>query len=209
MTQTIATYESAPRNLEELIKTGRFTLRSLGAEIPAWDNEDERHAFLKMTTEQQAAAVLKSMLERDKKEKGGGSKSAAAATETPKTSTRTPSNKSASKASEAAAAPSGGGDVGGNVAALLTLLNELKAGQDALEQRVTEVLESNAALQAQLAGNNKLAQVSVSLALQMSEQVLNQPGGAVLEAAIEQLSDIADQLAEIVEPAQDADEGNG
>src|SRR6478735_10779892 len=204
MTQTLATFTTAPRDLDSLIKLGRFALRNLGQEVPAWDTDDERQAFLKLGTNEQAAAVLKALLERDKREKGGGkaatTTAAAAAAATTTAKTRTPSNKNSSAAAEPAAATSGG-DVGGNAAAVLALLADIKSSQERLEEKVNELASGNAALQGQLAGNNKLVQVAVSLALQMSEQVLGAPISDVLQGAIDQLGDIESTLAEVVEGA--------
>jgi len=212
MTQTLATFTTAPRDLDSLIKLGRFALRNLGQEVPAWDTDDERQAFLKLGTNEQAAAVLKALLERDKREKGGGkaatTTAAAAAAATTTAKTRTPSNKNSSAAAEPAAATSGG-DVGGNAAAVLALLADIKSSQERLEEKVDELASGNAALQGQLAGNNKLVQVAVSLALQMSEQVLGAPISDVLQGAIDQLGDIESTLAEVVEgAAPDNNAGN-
>jgi hypothetical protein len=203
MTQTVLTYETAKNlSLEDLAKLGRYTLRSLGEEIPAWGNNDEKQAFLKLETGQQAAAVFKAIQERSKQEKGGG-KPAAAASAKP-AATRTPSNKSTAAAAKEPAAVASG-DVGGATAQLLELLTSIKEAQERLEEKVDALSSAcEANIPGMIAGNNKLVAVSVSLALQMSEQVLNAPASGVLQTAIEQLPEIEGQLAELV-----GDSGNG
>lgn len=205
MTQTVLTYETAKDlSLEDLAKLGRYTLRSLGEEIPAWGNNDEKQAFLKLETGQQAAAVFKAIQERSKREKGGG-KPATTATKTP--ATRTPSNKSSTAAPKEIAATTPSEDVGGATAQLLELLTSIKESQERLEEKVDAVITAcGDNLPGLIAGNNKLVAVSVSLALQMSEQVLNAPASGVLQTAIEQLPEIEGQLAELVGDGND--EGN-
>lgn len=207
MTQTAVTYADAPRDLDGIVKLGRFTLRLLGEEIPVYTNGDEKQAFLKMDTNAQAAAVLKAIQERDKREKGGGGSK----TTSKPAVTRTPSNKGAAKENVEAPATGNvqGGDVGGNTAALFALLKEIKDGQTALEEKVDALMNSTDTIQGQIAGNNKLVSVGVSLALQMSEQVLNTAADSVLTMAIEQLPGIEDQLNEIVGGGDENEGGSG
>jgi len=205
MTQTVLTFETAPRALDDLAKLGRYTLRSLGEEIPAWSNNDEKQAFLKLDTGAQAAAVFKAIQEREKREKGGGKPAAAA----PKTvTTRTPSNKSATAAAKEPAAAAASSDVGGNTAQLFELLNTIKENQERLEEKVDVLAASQQEVPGLIAGNNKLVALSVSLALQMSEQVLDAAAAKCLETAIEQLPDIEAQLADLVGAGGEGEEAD-
>jgi hypothetical protein len=207
MTQTTVTYADAPRDLDGILKIGRFQMRLLGEDIPAYSNGDEKQAFLKMDSSGQAAAIFKAIQERDKREKGGS----VAKTTTKPAVSRTPSNKGAAKENvEAPAAGNvqGGGDVGGNTAALFALLKEIKDGQAALEEKVDALAEGQGIIQGQIAGNNRLVSVGISLALQMSEQTLNAPAEAVLTMAIEQLPSIEGTLNELVGGEGGEDEGD-
>ncbi len=211
MTQTTVTFADAPRDLDGILKLGRFQMRLLADEVPAYSNGDEKQAFLKMDSPGQAAAIYKAVQERDKREKGGGGGSSSKTTTAKPAVSRTPSNKGATKENVESPASTGGGDVGSNTAALFALLKELKDGQTDLEAKIDALTESQDTIQGQIAGNNKLVSVGISLALQMSEQVLNASAEQVLTLAIEQLPNIEETLNNLVgggDEGNDGGEGN-
>lgn len=210
MTTTNCTAATAPRNQEELQKLGRFILRNLGEEIPVWKNNDEKQAFLKLTTEEQAAEVLKGLQGMGKPAKPAGA--AGGAKREPVTNgSKKPAGAASGAAQTRAADTSQGGAPSENLAALLELLGEVKTNQEALLEKYEELSSAVDLVQQSVAGTNKLTMVAVSLALQVSENVLSAPMASVLEAAIGQLPDIEPMLRDacgIPEEEEGGGEGN-
>lgn len=204
MTATAISVESAPRDLEALTKLGRFNLRNLGEACGAYDinNGNEKQAFLKLDNDAQAQAILTRLIGLDKGKAGGGASKAVV---------RTPvtGGKASGKAASAGAPTGGPGEAAvGNAGAVLTLLSEIRDSQKALESKYDTLSAEIGALQGHIAGTNKLVSVSVSLALQLSEQVLNAPADDVLKGAIEQLSTVEPQLLQLVGASEEEGSGN-
>lgn len=211
MTATAISTESAPRDLEALTKLGRFNLRNLGEACGAYssNNGEEKQAFLKLDNEAQAQAIFARLLEIDKAKKGG-------ATAAPsKSVVRTPvtGGKAAGggKAQAEAAATGGasGESAGGNASAVIAMLTEIRDNQKALSDKYDSLSGEISALQGHIAGTNKIGCVAVSLALQLSEQVLQAPADDVLKAAIDQLESVEATLTQLVGGSADENGSGG
>lgn len=209
MTTTNVTIETAERNHDALVKYGRFILRNLADALPVWGNNDEKQSFLKLGTDDQAKAVHAGLLEWDKKNKGGGgTKAATGAKRDPVANGKSAAKAPAASTREPAASGNEqtGGSGNGNLSQLLELLGEIKQNQEALATKQEELESAIAAVHEDVAGGVKISSVAISLALQMSETVLNAPAAGVLEAAISQLADIEPMLQDIIRSASAADE---
>ncbi len=203
---TAATVETCPTTVEEIVALGRYNLRALADQFGLLADSDSKQSFLKLSTEDQAAAIHAAKVDHDKQKGGGKTTTKAAVTRTPVTSkaAKTP----AAGATSTAAADAGNQSAGGNAAIVLEKLNELIASVSGLREEVATCREEVAMAQGTIAGTNRLSMVSVSLALMVSENLLNDAPASVLANAIAQVDDIEPQLREILE-SQGGDEASG
>lgn len=204
---TAATVETCPTTVEEIVALGRYNLRALADQFGLLADSDSKQSFLKLSTEDQAAAIHAAKVDHDKQKGGGGKTTTKAAV------TRTPVTSKAAKAPAAGAtsastADAGNQSAGGNAAVVLEKLNELITAVSNLSQEVTACREEIALTQGTIAGTNRLSMVSVSLALMVSENLLNDAPASVLANAIAQVEDIEPQLREILESQSEEASGN-
>lgn len=210
MTVTSLTVDTAPRNLEELVKAGRYNLRTVATQLNLMADEKSKQAFMSLGQEEQAKTVLAALLERD----GGGKKAAANGA-----AVRQPSNKGAKGGAKAAttettaAVTTAGGEGASQV---IALLKGIKESLDSLTERMGNVEESVGGLELHVAGTNKLVSVALSLNLTLAENILGAPPAQVLQTSIEDVSTIEPALRAFIGEVEDEEgeeeeeeEGNG
>lgn len=209
MTTATVTVANASRDPEVLKDAGRFGLRTLAMELGMFADASYKIAFQGLTAEKQAEAIVAKLHELDGTKaapKAGGKGKGAAAPTGAAAPPRTPVT---TKDKPAAGKDTGttGDSAGLNATKILEAFNELNANYAALLEQVQAARQEIQTVQSNVSGTNTLVCLSVSLALQMSEQVLNAPPAAVLAAAIEQMGEIQPQLEELV--AAQTEEGGG
>lgn len=209
MTTATVSVATASRDPEVLKEVGRFGLRTLAMELGMFDDANYKVAFQGMNAGDQAQAVATKLIEKD----GGKPKGAKAAGKATTTPPRTPVTGSKASSTKQDAEPSAE-SAGVNAAKLLEAFQELNSNYAALLEEVQAHRAETQALQNNVSGTNTLVCLGVSLALQMSEEVLKAPPAQVLAAAIDQMGDIMPQLEELISsqaggPPDDDDQGNG
>lgn len=209
MTTTNATASTAPRDLDSLLKLGRYQLRTLAAEFGGLSNNEEKQAFLSLDTNKQAEAVLALIQAADGGGKSGGKpKAGGAVVRTPVTG-KGAGTKAAGTAATGGAAASTDGNPGVNAGRVLELLETILGEITQIKERLDNVEGQNEATQSAIGGVNRLTCVAVSLSLQVSETVLSAPIEGVLQSAIEQIPQIQPILDELLDAPAAGDEGAG
>lgn len=212
MTAASITVETAPRDLAELSKLGRYNQRLLAEQLGMISTADEKAAFLSLSQDKMAEELLSKLQEKD----GGGKKPAkAAVSRTPVTgkaaaTTKAPATRTPNPPAEPNDAATN--DAATNAAAVLDMLEEINTNQttllDALESLRTEIRT----VQTATAGSNRLTMLSISLGMFLAEEVMKAPGAQVLASAYEQLSEIEPLVKELIGEelgGEDNEEGNG
>lgn len=212
MTTAATTVATAPRAIDGLIELGRFGLRTLAVELGMFEDATFKMSFQSMSAQEQATAILAKLHEVDgTKAPGKAAGKAAKATGTP---ARTPVTTTAAKGADAngKVKSEAAADTSGNASKVLEMLGEIKDSYDSLLGEIQAMRGELQTTQYNVSGTNLLVTLGISLALQMSENVLSAPAKDVLAAALDQMNDITPQLQELVTTtlgdAPDADEGN-
>lgn len=211
---SISSIDNAPRNLEELAKSGRFVLRTLATQLGRFKTEESKAALMSLNNEQMAAEILQDLLELDKSKGKSTSEPAVAANksapqqprqqpaEQEPAIARTPviNGSNVQKASQngASAAPSQIAEELGKIAGALTNLNlTLKEELGEIKDRLEEIEREQERDNKIARGNNGLAIISMNLSLMLAEEVMKGPREDVLKAAIDDCASVISTLMKL------------
>lgn len=221
MTSTQISVETAPRDLEELKKVGRYNLRVLAQAIGLFETEANKTSFMQASNDQQAETILKLLLEKDGVGKGASKGAGGAATG------RAPSTKNAGKAAagagKAAGAPAagtgGGGEggeganVGAGAAAILAAIKDLKATYEGIKESIDNLAERVWLLESINKSTNRFVALSIGLSGKLAEQTLSASLDQILEVVLEDMPMVESAMQKVApveeeEADEEADEGN-
>lgn len=215
MTSAQLSIETAPRNLEELKKIGRFNLRSLATLLGVFENEANKAAFMQLTNDQQAENILTLLQAKDGTGKATSGKGV---------TTRSPSTKNAGKPATAAGSATkaetpgtgavqggaAGAPVGAGAEKLLAAINGLKEKYESVQGTLASLIERVGVLENISSGTNRFVALSIGLNLKLAEQVLGASPNNVLDVVLEDMPIVEKAMARMGAAGSEAgDEAEG
>lgn len=212
MSTTAMTLATAPRELDGLVKIGRFNARILAQEGGLFPTEEAKSAFMQFSNEEQAAELLKMIKAHDAK-KGGSKAAAGAVVRTPANGTKAGGKKPA-ETEETASAPAtrapatGTGTAaapGENAAKMLKSIQALETSYAGIEGAINNVGEQLAMQQESIRHNTHMTLLGVGVILQVAEQVLQAPQAQILQMAFEDMPTLLTNIKKYMPP----DESDG
>jgi len=188
---------NAPRDLQELVRKGRFQIRKLADDLKIIEDPEKRAAFLGRNTEQQAQEVLAALLAHDKGANGVANGAAAAApADTGSKLKRTPVNKGTVQTNEAPVSTASTGSAAPfSIAPLMEALKETSGKLDA-------VLSNQAVILERLENLTGLSGLATATSLLVGETTLNASRADILAAAMEDVTMVIKECGEALGKAK-------
>lgn len=223
---TIAT---APRDLEALIKIGRFNARVLAQEGGLFPTEEQKTAFMQLSSEKQADALIKMLQRVDGKKPAAGGKATGGALPSGrspsnggkaaagrKPATEQPPNDPAAGAAAARQPATTAAAPGEGTAKMLSAIQGLQASYASIVEALDNLGQQSMMQQSSINTGNRMTLLSLAVQLQIAEEVLHAPQSQILEMAFEDVPRLSgevakyipDETSEVVENEAE-DEGDG